>query len=148
MHVLFIVTTFDGDVEVQRALQAGACGYFLKTTPPRELVEAIRQVHARNKRVQPELAAQLAEHMGDDSLSAWEIEVLEHVVAGRGNREIGKRLFISGETVKLHLKHIREKPGAQGRTHAVAIAQLRGIIRFDFDVSRSVPLASRRAPGR
>jgi DNA-binding NarL/FixJ family response regulator len=136
---IIILTTFDGDVEVHRALRAGACGYLLKSTPPSELVEAIRQVHAGNKRVQPELATQVAEHMGEDGLSAREIEVLEQVVAGHRNREIGKRLFISEETVKVHLKHIMEKLGAKDRTHAAAIANRRGIVRFDSDVSGKAP---------
>jgi DNA-binding NarL/FixJ family response regulator len=127
---IIILTTFDGDVEVQRALEAGACGYFLKSMPPNELVEAIRQVHAGNKRVQTELAAQLAEHMGEEGLTARETQVLEQMVAGHRNREIGKRLFISEETVKVHLKHIMEKLAARDRTHAVAIADRRGIVRF------------------
>ena len=140
---IVILTTFDGDVEVQRALRAGACGYLLKSTPPNELVEAIRQVYAGNKRVQPELAMQVAEHMGEDGLSAREIEVLEQVVAGQRNREIGKRLFISEETVKIHLKHIMEKLGAKDRTHAAAIANRRGIVRFDSDVSQKAPKVDR-----
>jgi DNA-binding NarL/FixJ family response regulator len=144
---IVMLTTFDGDVEVQRALRAGACGYFLKSTPPNELVEAIRQVHAGNKRVQPELATQVAEHMGEDGLSAREIEVLEQVVAGRRNREIGERLFISEETVKIHLKHIMEKLGAKDRTHAAAIANRRGIVRFDSDVSQKAPKVSKGASG-
>jgi len=101
-----------------------------KSTPPNELVEAIRQVYAGNKRVQTELATQLAEHMGEDGLSAREIEVLEQVVAGQRNREIGKRLFISEETVKVHLKRIMSKLGARDRTHAVTIANRRGVARF------------------
>jgi DNA-binding NarL/FixJ family response regulator len=144
---IVILTTFEGDVEVQRALRAGACGYLLKSTPPNELVEAIRQVYAGNKRVQPELATQMAEHMGEDGLSAREIEVLEQVVAGHRNREIGKRLFISEDTVKLHLKHIMEKLGAKDRTHAAAIANRRGIVRFDSDVSQKAAAASNRASG-
>jgi DNA-binding NarL/FixJ family response regulator len=144
---IVILTTFDGDVEVQRALRAGACGYLLKSKPPNELVEAIREVYAGNKRVQTELATQVAEHMGEDGLSAREIEVLEQVVAGHRNREIGKRLFISEETVKIHLKHIMEKLGAKDRTHAAAIANRRGIVRFDSDVSQKTAPASRRASG-
>ena len=127
---IIMFTTFDGDVEVQRALEAGACGYVLKSMPPNELIAAIRQVHAGSKRVQAELAAQLAEHMGEEGLTARETEVLKQVVAGNRNREIGEHLFISEETVKVHLKHIMEKLGARDRTHAVAIAERRGIIRF------------------
>jgi DNA-binding NarL/FixJ family response regulator len=142
---IVILTTFDGDVEVQRALRAGACGYLLKSTPPNELVEAIRQVYAGNKRVQTELATQVAEHLGEDGLSTREIEVLEQVVAGLRNREIAKRLFISEETVKIHLKHIMEKLGAKDRTHAAAIANRRGIARFDSDVSQKASKVSKGA---
>ena len=104
-------------------------------------------VYAGNKRKQPELATQVAEHMREDGLSAREIEVLEQVVAGHRNREIGKRLFISEETVKIHLKHIMEKLGAKDRTHAVAIAGRRGIVRFDCDVSQKATAVSNRASG-
>jgi DNA-binding NarL/FixJ family response regulator len=128
---ILILTTFDGDVEVQRALQSGACGYLLKSAPPDDLVEAVRQVKAGGKRVQKELLQQTAEHMGEDELTEREIEVLKHVADGHGNREIGERLFISGETVKVHMKHIKEKLGAKDRTHAVALAERRGIIRLD-----------------
>lgn len=144
---VIVLTTFGGDVEVQRALQAGACGYFLKSASPNELVGAIRQIHSGKKRVQTDLAAQLAEHMGEDALSAREIEVLEQVVAGRRNREIGTRLFISEETVKVHVKHIMEKLGARDRTHAVAIAERRGIIRLDSNASSGESSASKRASG-
>lgn len=125
---VIILTTFEGDVEIQRALQAGARGYLLKSTPPGELVEAIREVHAGKKRVAPEIAAQIAEHMGSERLSAREIEVLREVVHGNRNRGIAERLFISEETVKVHLKHIIDKLGANDRTQAIAIAVRRGII--------------------
>ena len=128
---IIILTTFDGDIEVQRALRAGACGYFLKSSPPNLLLDAIRQVRAGKKQIQPELATKLAEHLGEELLTNREVEVLEHVVAGLRNREIAKRLFISEETVKVHLKHIMDKLGAKDRTHAVKIANLRGIVRFD-----------------
>ena len=128
-----ILSAFDGDVEVTRALQAGACGYFLKTTPPDELVDAIRQVHAGKKKVQTALLKQMAEHMGENGLSARESEVLQLVAAGHRNRDIGKLLFISEETVKAHLRHIMEKLGARDRTHAVVLADRRGIVRLDSD---------------
>jgi DNA-binding NarL/FixJ family response regulator len=128
-----ILSVFDGDVEVTRAMQAGACGYFLKTTPPDELVEAIRHVHAGKKRIQTALMKQMAEHMGEDGLSARESEVLQLVAAGHRNRDIGKLLFISEETVKVHLRHINEKLGAKDRTHAVVLADRRGIVRLDSD---------------
>ena len=127
---IIILTTFDGDVEVQRALEAGARGYLLKSLPADELIKAIREVHAGKKRIQMELAVQMAEHMGDDRVTAREIQVLECVAAGRHNREIGERLFISEETVKVHLKRIMSKLGARDRTHAVTIANRRGVVRF------------------
>jgi DNA-binding NarL/FixJ family response regulator len=127
---IVMLTTFEGDVEIQRALQAGARGYLLKTMPPGELAEAIRQVHAGKKRVPAEVAAQLAEHMSDEDLTAREIEVLRKVVEGNRNRDIAGLLFISEETVKVHLKHIMDKLGAKDRTQAIAIALRRGIIRL------------------
>jgi DNA-binding NarL/FixJ family response regulator len=127
---VIMFTTFDGDVEVQRALEAGARGYLLKSLPPDELIQAIRDVHAGKKRVQMELAARMAEHVGEDRVTAREIQVLECVASGRHNREIGAHLFISEETVKVHLKRIMAKLGAKDRTHAVAIANRRGVVRF------------------
>jgi DNA-binding NarL/FixJ family response regulator len=125
-----MLTTFEGDVEIQRALEAGARGYLLKTTPAKELVEVIRQTHAGKKRIPPEVAAQLAEHMGDDALTPREVEVLKHLAEGNRNKDIGERLFISEETVKVHIKHIMEKLGASDRTQAVAIAIRRGVIQL------------------
>ena len=125
---IVMLTTFEGDVEIQRALQAGARGYLLKSTPPSELVQAIRQVHAGKKRVPASVAAALAEHMGLESLTAREVEVLRQVAEGNRNRDIADRLFISEETVKVHVKHIMEKLGASDRTQAISIAVRRGII--------------------
>jgi DNA-binding NarL/FixJ family response regulator len=127
---VIILTTFEGDVEIQRSLEAGARGYLLKSMPPNELVEVIRQVNAGKKRIPPELAAQLAEHLGDESLTAREIEVLRHIARGNRNRDIATLLFISEETVKVHIKHIMEKLRASDRTQAVAIAVRRGIIQL------------------
>ncbi len=127
---IIMLTTFDGDVEIQRSLEAGARGYLLKSMPPKDLVEAIRQVHSGKKRIPPELAAQLAEHLGDEALTEREVEVLRHVAGGNRNRDIVDRLFISEETVKVHIKHIMEKLGAVDRTQAVAIAVRRGIIQL------------------
>jgi len=127
---IIMLTTFEGDVEIQRALQAGARGYMLKSMPPRELLEVIRQVHTGKKRVPPEIAAQLAEHMSDEALTPREIDVLKHVAGGNRNRDIGERLFISEETVKVHIKHIMDKLGATDRTQAIAIAVRRGIIQL------------------
>ena len=127
---IIMLTTFEGDVEIQRALEAGARGYLLKNMPPRDLVEVIRQVHAGKKRVPPEVAAQLAEHLSDESLTPREIDVLQHVAGGNRNRDIAERLFISEETVKVHIKHIMDKLGASDRTQAIAIAVRRGIIQL------------------
>jgi DNA-binding NarL/FixJ family response regulator len=125
---IMMLTTFEGDAEIQRALKAGARGYVLKNTPPKDLVEAIRQVHAGKKRIPPDVAAHLAEHLSDEALTDREIDVLSHVAHGNRNRDIAERLFISEETVKVHMKHIMEKLGASDRTQAVAIAIRRGII--------------------
>lgn len=127
---LVMLTTFEGDVEVQRALQAGARGYLLKNMPPSELLDVIRQVHAGKKRIPPEIASQLLEHMSDEGLTEREVEVLREVADGNRNREIAERLFISEETVKVHIKHIMEKLGAADRTQAVAIGVRRGIIQL------------------
>ena len=127
---IVMLTTFEGDVEIQRSLAAGARGYLLKTTPPTELVEVIRQVHAGKKRIPQEVAAQLAEHIADEPLTIREIDVLQHVASGNRTRDIAEQLFISEETVKVHVKHIMEKLGARDRTSAVAIAVRRGIIQL------------------
>ncbi len=127
---IIMLTTFEGDVEIQRALEAGARGYLLKSMPPSELVEAIRQVHAGKKRVPPAVAAQIAEHMSDEDLTGREIEVLRQLGGGNRNRDIAELLFISEETVKVHIKHIMDKLGAKDRTQAIAIAVRRGIIQF------------------
>jgi DNA-binding NarL/FixJ family response regulator len=125
-----VLTTFEGDAEIQRALAAGARGYLLKSMPPRELLDAIRQVHAGKKRIPPEIAAQLAEHLSDEALTPREIEVLREVAGGNRNRDIAVRLFISEETVKVHVKHIMDKLGANDRTEAVSIGIRRGIIQL------------------
>jgi DNA-binding NarL/FixJ family response regulator len=127
---IVILTTFEGDVEIHRALQAGARGYMLKSTPPSELVQVIRHVHAGKKRVPPEVAAQLAEHMSDEELTPREIDVLRRIAGGNRNKDIGELLFISEETVKVHIKHIMDKLGAKDRTQAIAIAVRRGIIQL------------------
>jgi DNA-binding NarL/FixJ family response regulator len=125
---IIMLTTFEGDVEIQRALQAGARGYLLKNMLPSEILDVIRQVHAGKKRVPNEVAAQLAEHMSDEGLTAREVEVLKKVAGGNRNKDIADLLFISEETVKVHLKHIMDKLGAKDRTEAIAIAVRRGII--------------------
>jgi len=125
---VIILTTFAGDVEIQRALEAGARAYMLKSMPPKELVEVIRQVHAGKKRIPAEIAAHLAEHYSDETLTGREIEVLRQIAGGNRNRDIAEQLFITEETVKVHIKHIMEKLGAADRTQAVAIGVRRGII--------------------
>jgi DNA-binding NarL/FixJ family response regulator len=127
---IVMLTTFEGDVTIQRALEAGARGFMLKTMPPKTLLDGIRQVHAGKKRIPPEVAAQLAEHLSDEALTGREVEVLRHVAGGNRNRDIAERLFISEETVKVHIRHIMEKLGASDRTQAVAIAVQRGIIQL------------------
>jgi len=125
---VIMLTTFEGDVEIQRALEAGARGYVLKSMPPKELVEVIVQVHAGKKRIPTQIAAQLAEHLSDEALTSREIEVLSLIAGGNRNRDIAEKLFIAEETVKVHIKHIMDKLGASDRTQAVAIGVRRGII--------------------
>jgi DNA-binding NarL/FixJ family response regulator len=127
---IIMLTTFEGDAEVQRALKARARAYILKTMPPEEMVETIRQVHAGKMRVPPEVATNLAGHYAEDSLTAREVEVLQHVANGQKNRDIADRLCISEFTVKAHLKNILEKLGANDRTDAVTIGLRRGFIQL------------------
>jgi DNA-binding NarL/FixJ family response regulator len=127
---VILVSTFEGDVEIQSALQAGASGFILKTMHSREMVETIRLVYAGRRCVPPPIAARLAEHLGDETLTSREVEVLAHVAGGNRNRDIGQRLFISEDTVKSHLKQIMQKLGARDRTDALTIAARRGIIRL------------------
>ena len=127
---IIVLTTYEGDVDIQRALKAGAHGYMLKSVPPQEMVDTIRRVHAGQKCISPEIAAGLAEHMGDEDLSGREVDVLRNVATGNRNRDIAEKLFIAEETVKVHLKHILRKLGASDRTQAVAIGVRRGIIQL------------------
>src|SRR5579862_3119547 len=125
---IIVLTTYTGDVQVMRALKAGARAYLLKSLLRKELLETIRVVHAGQKRILPEVATQLAEHATDDSLSSREIEVLRLIAGGNANKEIGAQLSITEETVKGHIKNILAKLGANDRTHAVTIGLKRGII--------------------
>jgi DNA-binding NarL/FixJ family response regulator len=127
---IIMLTTFEGDVDIQRALQAGARGYMLKSMPPKDLVAVIRQVHAGKKRIPSEVAARLADHLGEEDLTSREMEVLRLIADGSRNRDIAEKLFISEETVKVHIKHIMEKLAASDRTQAVSIALRRGIIQL------------------
>jgi DNA-binding NarL/FixJ family response regulator len=125
---IVILTSSEGDVEIHRALRAGARGYMLKRLPPKDLLEVIRQVHAGKTSIPSEVSAHLVEHMADEQLTSREVEVLRHVAGGNRNRDIAERLFISEETVKVHLKRIMVKLGAGDRSEAIAIALRRGIM--------------------
>ena len=125
---IIVLTTYTGDVQVLRALKAGARGYILKGHVRRELLDAIRAVHAGQKRIPPEVAAELAEHTGEDDLSSREIDVLRLIAAGNANKEIAGQLSIAEDTVKSHVTNILAKLGANDRTHAVTIGLKRGII--------------------
>jgi DNA-binding NarL/FixJ family response regulator len=125
---IIILTTYAGDVLAQRALKAGAQGYVLKGLLRKELLDTIRMVHSGLKRVNPEVATQMAHHTAADGLSDREIEVLKLVAVGNSNKRIGGLLFITEETVKGHVKSILSKLGANDRTHAVTLGLNRGII--------------------
>jgi DNA-binding NarL/FixJ family response regulator len=125
---IIVLTTQPGDVQVSRALKAGARAYLLKGMLRKELLETIRAVHAGQKRLSSEIAAEIAEHATDGALTPREIEVLRLVAAGNANKEIGARLSLTEVTVKSHVKNVLAKLGANDRTHAVTIALKRGII--------------------
>lgn len=125
---IVVLTTYDGDVQILRALRAGAMGYLLKTTLRTELVATIRSVYAGRRRIPADVAAQLAEHAGDECLSQRETDVLREVASGRSNKEIGRHLYITEGTVKAHLKSIMAKLAVRDRTHAVTVARQRGIL--------------------
>jgi DNA-binding NarL/FixJ family response regulator len=127
---IIILTTCEGDVQVRRALAAGARSYLLKSMALPDLVKVIRDVYAGHRRVSHDLVAHVVDHLGDEALTPREIEVLEQVAGGNRNRDIGERLFISEETVKVHVKHLMDKLGAKDRTQAFAIAVRRGIIQI------------------
>jgi DNA-binding NarL/FixJ family response regulator len=123
-----VLTTYQGDVQALRALRAGASGYLLKNMLRKELLDAIRIVHSGKKRIPPEIAAELAEHVTDDALSEKEVEVLRRVANGHSNKIIASQLIVSEATVKGHMKSILAKLGANDRTHAVTIALKRGFL--------------------
>jgi len=127
---IIILTMSKGNAEIRRALKSGACGYILKTIPPKELVKVIRKVHLGEKYFPQEIAANLAEHFSNDELTPREIEVLKHIAEGNRNRDIAEKLYVSEETVKIHIRHIMDKLDAGDRTQAVAIAIRRGIIQL------------------
>ncbi len=125
---IVVLTTYAGDVQAARAFKSGAVGYLLKSMLRTELVSTIRDVHAGRRRMPPEIAATLAEHMSVDDLSAREIEVLRSVAAGSSNKIVADDLSISEDTVKGHMKSIMSKLHANDRTHAVLIAMKRGFL--------------------
>jgi len=125
---IIVLTTYKGDVQVLRALKAGARAYLLKGLLRKELLETIRAVHAGQKRIPAEIAAELADHAVDDALTAREIDVLRLIALGNANKLVADQLAITEDTVKGHVKNILSKLGASDRTHAVTIALKRGII--------------------
>ncbi len=125
-----MLTTSDADGEIQRALGAGASAYLLKSTPKNEIVAVIRSVHAGHRHIPAEVAARLAEHMGDEVLTPRELQVLRLVRDGHRNKEIAGRLSISETTVNFHIKNLVDKLGANDRTHAVTIAVRRGFLQI------------------
>jgi DNA-binding NarL/FixJ family response regulator len=127
---VIVLTTYGGDVLAQRALQAGARAYVLKVLVRKELLDTIRAVHSGSKRVHPEVAADIASHVGSDILSHREIDVLIAIAAGKSNKTVASTLGIGEETVKMHVKGILAKLGANDRTHAVTLALKRGIIQL------------------
>jgi DNA-binding NarL/FixJ family response regulator len=128
-HII-VLTTFDGDEDIYRAIKAGAKGYLLKDSAREALMECIRKVHAGETCIPATLAAKLAERVGGQTLSAREIEVLQRVATGKSNKEIGTELFISEGTVKTHVKSIFTKLDVVSRTEAIATATRRGLIQL------------------
>ena len=125
---IIVLTTYKGDVQVLRALKAGARAYLLKGLLRKELLETIRAVYRGEKRISPEVAAVLADHVVDEALTSREIDVLRLIAGGNANKLIGYQLLITEETVKGYVKSILSKLGAKSRTHAVTVALKRGII--------------------
>jgi DNA-binding NarL/FixJ family response regulator len=125
---IIVLTTYTGDVQVLRALKAGARAYVLKGEVHRDLLETIRAVHGGQKRIPPEVAAQLADHAAEEDLTSRELDVLRLIATGNANKEIACQLSIAEETVKSHVTNILAKLGANDRTHAVTIGLKRGII--------------------
>jgi DNA-binding NarL/FixJ family response regulator len=127
---IIVLTTYTGDVQVLRALKAGARAYLLKNLLHKELLETIRAVHAGKKTVSPEVSFQLAEHATDDALTPAEVRVLRLIAEGNANKEIAAQLSVSEETVKGQVRNILSKLGANDRTHAAMIGLKRGIFEF------------------
>ncbi|HEV8716970.1 MAG TPA: response regulator transcription factor [Candidatus Binatia bacterium] len=127
---IIVLTIYDDDEDIYRALQAGAAAYLLKDVPPEELVETIRAVHAGQTRISPPVAAKLAARMREPALTSRELKVLQLLVAGKSNKEIEAALFLSADTVKTHVTHILRKLGVSDRTQAVTFALKRGLVRL------------------
>jgi DNA-binding NarL/FixJ family response regulator len=127
---IVMLTTSEGDAEIQRALRAGAAGYVLKSTPKNELFAVIRKVHSGQRHIPTDVAARIAEHLGDDDLTPRELEVLVLIRDGHRNKEIAGKLEISEATVNFHIKNIVDKLRANDRTHAVTIAVRRGLMQI------------------
>lgn len=125
---IIVLTTYAGDAQALRALQAGARGYLLKNLVNKELLDTIRAVHAGKKTMSPEISCELAEHATDDALTQAEVDVLRLIAGGNANKQIGHQLSVTEETVKGRVKNILSKLGANDRTHAVTIGVKRGII--------------------
>ena len=127
---IIVLTTYTGDVQVLRALKAGARAYLLKSTLQEELLETIRKVHAGKKSLSPEIAVTVAEHATEDALTPAEVRVLRLLAEGNSNKEIAAQLSVSEETIKGQVRNILSKLGANDRTHAAMIGVKRGIIEF------------------
>lgn len=127
---IIMLTTSDGDVDILRAMRAGASAYILKSMPMDELLDVIRTVHAGRRHIPPEVASRLAEYMGDDDLTARELDVLRLIRDGYRNKQIADQLTISENTVNFHIKNLMEKLRANDRTHAVTIALRRGFLQI------------------
>jgi DNA-binding NarL/FixJ family response regulator len=127
---VIMLTTSDGDAEIQRAMRAGAAAYILKNTPEDELLAAVRSVHAGRRHVSTEVAARLAEHLGEENLTDRELEVLRLLRDGHRNKQIANELAIAESTVDFHIKNLVGKLGANDRTHAVTIALRRGLLQM------------------
>lgn len=127
---IIMLTTSDSDGEIQRAMRAGAAAYMLKSMPKNELLAVIRSVHAGGRHVPPEVAARLAEHLGEEDLTTRELDVLRLIRDGFRNKQIADKLAIAETTVNFHIKNLVDKLGANDRTHAVTIAVRRGLLRI------------------
>jgi DNA-binding NarL/FixJ family response regulator len=127
---IIMLTTSDGDGDIQRAMRAGASAYILKSMPMEELLGVVRAVHSGRRHIPPEVAARLAEYMGEDDLTARELDVLRLIREGFRNKQIADQLTISENTVNFHIKNLMEKLRANDRTHAVTIALRRGLLQI------------------